>query len=920
MKNLLALALFILLPFTLLAQLVELSGVVVDSTNQKPLTGANIAVLDKTDAKLITGTITDNEGKFVCRVAEGNYRLKLSFVGYQTKEIEVAITNRNRKLGVIMLKEGATLEEVNVVEKLPLAIQKGDTTEYNAGAYKTAPDANAENLIEKMPGVTIENGKVKAQGDEVKKVLVDGKPFFGDDANAALKNLPADVIDKIQVFDQLSEQSQFTGFDDGNSQKTVNIVTKSRFRNGTFGRVNAGYGYEDKYKASLSINKFKEARRITLVGLTNNINQQNFSTEDLAGVMSGGGGGGRGGRGGGGFGGGEARNFMVNQQGGMTTTNAVGLNYSDKWGEKIELSGSYFFNRSDNSATNSLFRQYISTRDSGQTYQESESSSSINYNHRFNLRVEVKVNENNSILYRPRLSFQGNQGNSAMFGETETGEILLNNTTSKFKSDLTAWSLSNSILWRHKFAKTGRTISLNFDQEMRPTQAESSMYAENNYFTQNRLDTLDQLSELDKSENQYSGNVSYTEPIGKVMQLQLNYRSSLNLNNSDKETFNYSDITNGYNDLDTILSNKFRSRYLSHSGSAGLRYNKEKLNASVRASYEWSELNSRSLYEDGYNGTHSFTSLLFNSEIRYKITDNINLNASYRTNTSSPSIDKLQDVLDNSNPLQLSIGNPTLDQSYRHNLFVRYSASNKEKSTSFFFMLGGSFTNDYIGNQTITAYRDTVVFNNIPLTKGTRITRPVNLDGQFTTTSYLTYAIPITKIKSNFNFNISANYNRTPGLINNETNYSHSPSFGGGVGLSSNISEKLDFMVSFNSRLSYAINTLQPQNDSKYMNYNSRFRFFWNFVGDMLFRTELSYQLNTGLSDQYNNEYTLCNISLGTRLFANNQGELSLAVYDLFNQNTSINRSVRESYIEDSTTDVLQRYFMLTFSYNIKKM
>ena len=269
------------------------------------------------------------------------------------------------------------------------------------------------------------NGEVQAQGEKVQRVLVDGKQFFGEDATLALKNLPAEIVDKIEVFDRQSDQAQLTGFDDGNAQKTINIVTRADRNAGKFGKLFAGYGSDNRYMAGGNLNIFGKEKRISIIGLSNNINQQNFASQDLAGVLgSSGGGGGRGGRGGGGGGGGgswggggNGGNFLVGQQNGITNTSAFGLNYTDKWGEKLEVTGSYFFNRSGNANTQATNRETFLSNGS-QFYKEQTSNANTNLNHRVNFRFEYSPDKNNTIIFSPSVNWQDNQATTLRIGAT----------------------------------------------------------------------------------------------------------------------------------------------------------------------------------------------------------------------------------------------------------------------------------------------------------------------------------------------------------------------------------------------------------------------------------------------------------------------------------------------------------------------
>lgn len=270
------------------SQSYNVSGKITDSTQNIGLPRANIMLMTTSDTTKFHGEISDLNGSFVIEnVKTGNYILKISFLGYQTYRMQISVRNANLLLKPIMMKQSTSmLEGVNIEAVQVRAVMKGDTTEFNAGAFKTNPDATAEDLVKKMPGVTSDGSTVKVNGEEVKKVLVDGKQFFGDDPSATLKNLPAEIVDKVQVFDKSGEQAMFTGFSDGNEEKALNIITKSGKNQGVFGKVYGGFGTSNTYYGGLSLNYFNQDQRISLIGMSNNINQQNFSISDIMGVMS----------------------------------------------------------------------------------------------------------------------------------------------------------------------------------------------------------------------------------------------------------------------------------------------------------------------------------------------------------------------------------------------------------------------------------------------------------------------------------------------------------------------------------------------------------------------------------------------------------------------------------------------------------
>jgi hypothetical protein len=925
MKNLFLLISLLFLSFSTIAQSGTISGKVVSPTNA-PLPGAHISIHQIWGEQVKSG-VTDDQGNFeITNIPTGGYKIKVSFLGMTDLEKEISLTNQNLNLATIQLQESASkLNEVIVEGKAPIATQSGDTTSYNASSFKTLKDASAEELVEKMPGVVIENGEVQAQGEKVQQVLVDGRPFFGNDPSAALKNLPAEVISKIEVFDQKSDQANFTGFDDGETTKTMNIVTKKNMRAGQFGKIQAGYGYEDKYRVGGNFSIFNGDQRISLIGQSNNINIQNFSTEDLLGVVgSGGSRRGRGGRGGGGRGGGggggSVNDFLVQQQGGIATTHAIGLNYSDKIGEKLDLSGSYFFNASENNSEESLLRQFIDDESVNESYDEESGSYTDNFNHRVNLKLEYKIDTANSIIMRPRASWQMNKGAENVLGNTLLGIDPLNQTDNDTKSDLSGVNFSNNILFRHRFPKRGRTLSLNIGMGYNDKKGESNLESQDDYFDPPIYsDTLNQFSNLDLQGWNVSSNISYTEPISKSQSLMIEYRTRYQEEDSDKTTNDFSENTQDYSILNNTLTNVFSNSYLTHTGGVGYNYRQGKFMFITRARVEFAQLNGEEIFPNPTNPiSKDFVNFVPFAMIRWTKSRQENFRFMYRSNTTSPTADQLQTVVDNTNPLQLSIGNADLNQSVSHRLFARYQKTNVEKSRVFFALVGGSFQQNYIGNNLYLRETIDPIFDEIDLAPGAQISQPVNLDGYWDMRTYLTYGIPLAKIKSNLNFDFGVNYSNSPSQINRAINESKNSSFKGGIVLASNISDKVDFTVSSRTGFTSVKNTISSNSDSDYITQSTRVKFNWIIGKSLVFRTNLNHQLYNGLSDDFNQNYWLWNMSIGKKVFKNKLGEIAISAFDLLNQNRSISRNITEVYIEDVQTTTLTRYIMLNFTYNFR--
>ena len=918
----------------------SVSGIIQDTKTEEAISYCTATILNEKDSSVVGGSVSDVSGNFkIEKLPFGNYYLTFSFIGYQnlkTEKFTLDAVQPEKKFGTIKLKPSVTaLKTVNVVGLDERMKQSGDTIGYNAKAYKVNPDANAEDLITKMPGITSDNGTVKAHGEDVKKVLVDGKPFFGDDPSMALKSLPAEVIDKIQVYDKMSDQSQFTGFDDGNASKTINIVTKAGKNNGKFGKIYAGYGTDDRYIIGGNLNIFKGERRISILGLTNNINQQNFSAQDLLGLNGGGGGGqGRGGMGGGhtggmgsgmggGYGGqgGAANNFLVGPQAGIAATQALGLNYTDKWGKKIKVTGSYFYNMTDTKTTTELARNYLTSKDSGLYYNETNEGRTKNFNHRFNLRLEYTIDSANSIILTPKLNFQENTANSIVLGnnilKTENVPVSkTNNTNYSFNS---GYTFSNSILFQHKFEKRGRTISLNVGTDVNDKKGNSSLYSLSKYYHLNDSTITDQHSTQFTKGYTLSTSLVYTEPLDSTSQLMITYTPSYTSNLNDKETKNLNTSDGLYSLFDTLLSNKYTSIYLANRAGVGYNVNKKKFmfNASLNAQY--ATLTGSQNFPIAFAVDKSFASLLPQVLFNYKFNKGTNLRIVYRTSTTTPTITQLQNVINNSNPLLLSTGNPDLKQDYEHTFIVRYGKTNMEKATGLFAFIYGNFAQNYIGNSTLIPTHDTTLNDGYVLKRGSQLTKPVNVQGYKNVRGFLTYALPISLIKCNLNFNAGITYSQTPALINSISNIANTYNLSGGTGISSNISENVDFNISYNANYSIVENSIQTQSNNNYFYQTTALKLNWIIKKAFVFNTNLTHTLYTGLSQSYNQSYLLWNTSLAYKFLKNKALEVKVSVYDMLGQNTSITRNVTETYIEDSKTNVLSSYYMLTLTYNLRK-
>jgi hypothetical protein len=931
-----------------LAQQARLSATVNDFSSRAPLVSANVSLTSITDTSNKRYASTNQEGKFYfTNLSSGTYTLKVWYVGYRDLSRKVTIAGSGVDLGVLAMTQVSILmSEVIVKGEAPPVVQVGDTVQFNSKAFKLNLDATAEDLLTKLPGVTVENNTVTAQGETVTQIFVDGKRFFGDDPMLALRNLPAEVIDKIQVYDKMSDQSELTGFNDGQTTKTINIITRPDRRRGQFGRLVAAYGDEGKYQAVANANIFQGTSRITLLGQSNDINQQSFTTQDFLGAMGGGFGGGMGGgmrggpvrgsaggqrpggpgsgRPGGGAGGAPNaqmnNNFSVGQQNGINATHALGGQYTDTWGTGLNVEANYFFNLTENKSDQLTDRQYFLTADTSQYYRQTDLSNARNYNHRLNMRIEYTIDPSNEVIIIPRVSLQSNNSVSNFDGLNWLQESSpLSQSGSLSTSEVNGYTSANSIVYRHKFATPGRTVSVQANANLNSRKNERFLKSANDYFytTSSQSDSLNQHADTRTGGQTFASNLTYTEPLGGHGLAQVHYAISRSDNSADKKSYNYDYLSNLYDAFDPTLSNQVQSGYLTHHADLGYQYRDSAFSATISIGYQNALLTGDRTFPKSVATDKSYHNVLPTATVYYGVTRTNNIQILYRTATSAPSITQLENTIDNSNPLLLTAGNPDLKQYYTHTLTARYISTNMQTMQSFFVLLSGSLTEDYIGNSLLLPQQDTVLEGGVVLKQGSQFSKPVNLGTQRTLRALATYSIPVSWIQSNLNLNSGISYNTTPSIVNYATNTANTTTFTEGLGVSSNISTDLDFTLSYNANFNNVQNTIQASMDNRYFSHVASLRFNWTFWEGFTIRTDVRNQLYTRAQTGFNQSYTLWNISFGKKFLQDNRGEISAQVFDLLNQNKNVSQTVTDTYIQEQQTKNLNRYFLVTFTYRL---
>lgn len=906
-----------------------IKGKVITHGTNEPVDGAKVVVLTM-DSTLVTGATTEENGNYEIIVAgEGSYIVRSTYLGMKDWFYNVTLrAGTTSEMNISMVTLAEDIEDI-VIQAVAIRVyQSGDTTIYNADQFKVNPDATVEDLITKMPGITLEDGVYKSRGQEIKKILIDGEEFFGDDAQAALKNLPADIVSKIQTFERESDQARFTGISDGEQAMALNIVTKTGTTNGQFGKIYGGWGPMDKYIGGANLNFFKGKRKISIIALSNNINQQNFSSEDILGATSTAtssqGGGSRPGGQQGGSRGGQGRgndNFMVGQSNGISTTHALGINYSDTWNKKTKVTGSYFFNAAVNKNEQSTAREYFVSQSAGQIYNELFDSKMTNQNHRLNFRFDITLDSLNSLLITPNISYQYNKNQRGTNGLTLDGLgsqlNSLNNSTLNKQNGITA---SNGLLWRHKFMKPRRTLSTNVNLSYNNKLGDNSQYSLRNFYDNG----LDSMSTIDQIANNktigYGANarITYTEPLSTTWTSEFYYAPSYSASDADKRTNHFNQFEQVYNLLDTTLSNVFLNHTIDNQVGTTFRWTKTKHNIQIGVGYQNSLLLNLQEYPVNKDVTLNFNSFLPNFQYRLKINNTSNFTFNYRSRTRNPQITQLQNVIDNSNPLSLSSGNPNLKQQFTHSLNMRYNTTNTKIGSSFFAFVSTEFNQNQITNASYVAMSDTIINGYVELARGSQFRLPVNINGGWNTRGYVSYGLPVKFIKSNFNINGGAGYTVSPALINDIRNNSKTTNANIGASITSNISEKIDFSISYNFSFNNVQNDQQVKANNQYLIQNVMAKINYMPLERLVLNTNFSARMYQGLAQSFNQTIVLWNAAIGYKVLKNKMLELRVSAYDLLNNNNSIVRNTTEMYIEDVRSIVLNRYFMLTATYTLK--
>jgi len=899
----------------------SIRGLVFDTISKQPISSATITILQKSDSSLVTFTMTNGAGVFnITNLSYGDYRLLITHVNYHNtnKKFTINDSNRNIDLGnVEMSDKNKVLEEVVLLSEAPPITIIDDTIQYNAGSFKTKPNAVVEDLLRKLPGVQVEkDGTVKAQGQTVNKIYVDGKEFFGSDPKIATKNLPADAVDKVQVYDKQSDIAQLTGFDDGQSEKTINLKLKQDKKKGVFGKVSAGGGTDGRYQGKFNVNSFKGARQMSVLGMGNNTNAEGFSFMDIlsfTGGMS--------------QMGGSGGNININisssdpnasMMGGgnnnaINTNWAGGANYNNIIGKKMEIQSNYFYSRYNPVTKQQLSRQYV-LPDSTYYYNQNSQTNNLNFSNRFNLTYDYLIDSLNSIRFTPSLSWQDSRSRSVSEYETLSEKLLRSNRgISNNFAAASGHNFTGTLLYRKKFSRRGRTFSLSLGGTSNANDGNGNLESVNQFYNKAgnlvRTDSINQNSFSESEVTGYNTRAVYTEPVFKRSLAEISVSKNESHSLSDKVTYDYNKISGKHDLRNPMLTNNYENIY--GTNTAGFRFRTQRKKYNYAMGITWQNAALKGTIKTGIKDSvinKSFYNLLPNARLQYNFTKFKSLQMDYRASTNQPSVSQLQPVPDNSNPLNIKMGNPGLKQEFTHRINAHYNGVNPFRGKSFFLFSSYSFSNNKIVNYDVVD------------SFGRKITTPVNVDGVYNFNNDISFGWPLRFIKASLNFNTGISYSKTKQFINTVQNQIKNSSIDPSIEITRTFKDKFDLTLNGGFSFSKAKYSLQSALNNNYLTQDYGVDAGWQLPHNFYLSTEFRYTISSQRSAGFNAKVPLWNASFSKLFLKFNRGEMKMSVFDLLNENQAIVRNTNSNYIEDQNNRVLRRYFLLSFTYSLNKM
>ena len=876
------------------AQDFSITGKTIDAQGIS-LESATVYLEKLSDSSLVTYAITDKDGIFNLEGSsqEKEVNLFISYAGFKPYRKKLSL-EQSLDLGPVKLEvQDNVLDEVLVVaNRAPVTIKK-DTLEFNAASFATRPDANLEELLKKLPGAEVDSdGAITINGKPVTRILVNGKEFFGDDPKIATKNLPKEIIEKLQVVDTKTKSEEFTGKAGDPDNKTINITIKKDKNKGYFARATAGAGTNDRYEMSGIGNIFRDNERVTILAGSNNINSSGFDFDDVYGMM---------GRSG-------ARAVESgNRSGGITKSETAGINYSNEWLDKYEFDGDYFFDRSNTDTRTRTERENI-LPDTTYFLNSESSSNALNDRHRANARIEVEFDTLTRLSFSPRFDtskLQSTRNSTA--NSLDGNQDLVNNTFTTDQEDIFNLRVRNNLDFIKRFGNRGAYLRLDLSQEYNNQENDNLYFSESNFFNDNpRTETQDQFIDEDEKEYQYGLGIEQRLVLATDFYLDLNYNFSSAKSTNSRYVFE-ADTAGEYTVRNDSLSSNFEVKTYRNTPSLGLNYDHEgwRINADVGLLNTILK-NENLLNPVSFNNTYN--NLYIRTGIRYELQRSKSIYVDYRTNANTPSIRQLQPVPDQTNPLNIIIGNPSLRPAYSHNIGAGFR--------SFNFGSGGgsgifsSLSLDFTENQVVSV---SSVGDDLR-----RTTTYANVDGAMSASARVFYTKSTRKEEQEFRYRLSltGSHDKNVGFTNGTLFDSKRLRINPGLRLTYAIQELIDINPSYNLTYNNTKYSINEDRNQEFINHTVGFEATSYWPKNVIFGNDITYNYNGNVSPGFQNSSVLWNSSLGYQ-FLEEKATLKLKVYDLLDQVVDTQRITGDDYVQDTNSLILTQYAMLSFTYKL---
>ena len=915
MRKILITVLMLCIAYTTISQNISIKGVLKDTSSNTYLKYGSVSLLRPKDSVLVKTMRATTNGLFEFKnIQPSSYILIVTYPGY-AEYADIVEAKKDEDLGtIVMLTKAVALQNV-IVHGGGAIRMKGDTMAFMADSFKVREGASVEDLLKKLPGFQVnKKGEITAQGEKVQKVLVDGEEFFGDDPTMATQNLNASSVKEVQVFDKKSDQAAFTGVDDGQKTKTINLKLKDDANKGYFGKVKLGGGLPNRWENTAMINRFRQKKKFSAFGVMGNTGRvglgwgeeeqyggggdmQTEITDDGGVMMT--------------YSGDESGfNGMDNYWGeGLPSAWMGGFTYGNKWNEdKNNINGSYRYQKQRITGGNSNISQYI-LPDTQYFNNQRSQTVTTKFRHKANLSYEITLDSSQSLKFTASGSSGQSNVQNSTYSEALSGKGLPVNQSDRLTSNLANnGSFNSSILWKKKFKKKGRTISVNLSENYKDNSSDGLLLTYNKFYSAGQLikkDTTDQKKENDNSGLTVNSKVAYTEPIGKKGIVEISY--AYNISNSESKKLSYDKKDGKYTSLNALYSNDFRFNIQTHNAGVGYRFNDKKFNfgfGSNVARANWKQTN---LFKDTTR-LYNFTNLFPRASFQYKISQYSRINFNYDGNTTAPSLSQIQPVADNSDPLNIYTGNPNLKQSFSQNFRISYNDYKVLSDRSIYTSISYSPVSNAFGNRSIT---DTL---------GKTTSQTVNVDGNYRLSYNIYSSFKWAKPEIRIGLSGYGSISKNNAFVNGLANVNRNTSFNFDLSFDKNVDKKYE--IEFRNAVGYNISksSIRPDVVTKYWTYEPNLNVAIQLPWKTEFDTDLNYnwRQKTSVFDN-NNNVLIWNAKIEKKIAGKQDFRIGFKVNDILNQNLGFNRIINSNFVSERNYDVIKRFWLATLIWNFNK-